>query len=101
MKNLFQGVGMLFIFSALIFLVIYSMVVTGSANEDFARDIFGLPIPHPPVWTSYIPFVGSLLGTVFEFFSLHGLVGMVIAIVLFSIGGFFMRLGGEKTEEIV
>ena len=82
-----------------IYLFIHSTLVVGSPEEDFARDLFGFPIPHPPVWTSFIPYLGYFLGVIFEFFSLHGLVGLVIAIVLFSIGGFLMRLSETRESK--
>ena len=95
-KKLFQILCIFFIISGITFLLIHSFIVTRSSNEDFARDIFGFPIPHPPVWTSYIPFVGSILGFVFEFFSFHGLIGTVITGVFLCIGGFLLMLADEK-----
>ena len=80
----------------IIFLLIHSFIVTGSPNESFSRDLFGFPIPHPPVWISFIPFMGSFLGFIFEWFSIHGLVGVFIFCVLLYIGGFFMMLGDKK-----
>lgn len=82
--------------SGIIFLLIHSFVVTGNPDESFSRDLFGFPIPHPPVWTSFIPYLGSFLGFIFELFSIHGLIGVVISGVLLYIGGFFMMLGNEK-----
>ncbi len=96
MKKLLQGLGTLFMVGAVIFLLLYSMVVTGTKGESFARDLFGFPIPHPPVWTSYIPILGSVLGFIFEFFSIHGLIGIAIAGVLFYIGGYLMGIGEKK-----
>ena len=96
MKKLFQIVGMLFMISGIIFLLIHSFVVTGNPKESFARDLFGFPIPHPPIWTSYIPYLGGFLGFIFELFSMHGLIGIAISVVLLYIGGFFMGLSEEK-----
>ena len=77
-----------------VFLLIDSFLVTVSSGEDFARDIFGFPIPHPPVWTSFIPFLGSFLAFIFEFFSLHGLVGTAIFGTLLYIG--VLLIGFDK-----
>ena len=95
MKKLFQILGVLFIIAGIIFLLVHSHIVTGSPNEDFARDLFGFPIPHPPIWTSYIPFQGSFLGFIFELFSIHGLIGTVITGVLLGIGGLLITLGSK------
>lgn len=91
-EKLFQILGILFMISGIIFLLIHSLIVTGSSNEDFARDIFGFPIPHPPIWTSYVPYVGFFLGIIFEFFSIHGLVGIITFTTFISIGGFLLDL---------
>lgn len=97
--KLFKYMGYLFIISGLLFLFGFSMLVTGTSKEDFARDLFGFPIPHPPLWTSYIPFVGGLLGIIFELFSLHGLVNIIISALLFGIGSLFLKLSENKTQK--
>ncbi|QQG43976.1 MAG: hypothetical protein HYW86_03885 [Candidatus Roizmanbacteria bacterium] len=98
MKKLYQLLGTLFIISGIIFLFIHSMVVTDTKGESFARDLFGFPIPHPPGWTSFIPIFSTLVMFVFEFFSLHGLVGIVIFGILIYIGIFIIGLGGKKNK---
>lgn len=99
-KRLFQILGVLIMIIGVIFLLTHSFIVTGRQGEDFARDLFGFPIPHPPVWTSFIPFVGSLLGFIFEWFSIHGLIGISIFGVLLYIAGIFMTLGDNKKDKI-
>ena len=54
-------------------------------------DIFNLVIPHPPVWTSYIPYLGTVLDYIFELFSLHGIVQVVLAVILFGLGSFLYK----------
>lgn len=95
-KKIFQLLGMLFIISGFIFLLIFNFIVTGGRVENFARDIFGFPIPHPPVWTSYIPYLGLFLGFIFEFFSIHGLIGVAVSVALFCIGGLLIALGSKR-----
>ncbi len=95
-KKIFQLLGMLLMISGVIFLLIHSFIVTGSRGESFSRDLFGFPIPHPPLWTSYIPYLGSFLDFLFQFFSIHGLIGIVISGSLFGIGGFLMSLGEKR-----
>lgn len=99
MKKIFRGLGILLMVCGLIFLMAYSSLVTGSPDESFSRDLFGFPIPHPPVWTSFIPYLGSFLGLIFALFSIHGLIGVAISGVLLSIGYLFMTLGNEKSKE--
>lgn len=95
-KKLLQSLGMLFIIGGIVFLLIHSFVVTGSSDESFARDVFGFPIPHPPIWVSYIPYLGFFIGIVFEFLSTHGLVGVVISGILFGIGGLLVGLAPKE-----
>lgn len=96
MKQLLKYLGVLFMGSGMIFLLIHSFIVTGTEGEPFARDLFGFPIPHPPLWTSYIPYLGSLLDYTFQFFSIHGLIGIIISIFLFGMGGIFIQLGDKN-----
>ena len=96
MKSLFKALGIFFVISGLIFLFVYSAIVTGSPNEPFARDLFGFPIPHPPIWTSYIPYLGSFFRFIFESFSIHGVVGIIISVIFFSIGGFILELNEKN-----
>ena len=98
MKKIFETLGTVFIVGSIVFLLINSFIVTGSSDEDFSRDLFGLPIPHPPVWTSYIPFLGGFLGFIFEYFSLHGLVGLGITVILFGIGSFLLSLADKRKK---
>lgn len=97
MKKLLEIIGTTFIAGSIIFLFIHSFLVTGGPGEDFSRDLFGFAIPTPPVWTSFIPVLGVVLNFIFQFFSLHGLVGIIIAGALFSVGGLFINLG-EKSK---
>lgn len=71
--------------------------MTSDPTESFPRDIFGFAVPHPPMWTSYIPipYLGWLLNIVFESFSIHGLVHILISGILVYIG---MRLLNEKDD---
>lgn len=99
MKKLFQVVGTVFMISGIIFLLIHLFIVTGSPDESFARDIFGFPIPHPPIWTSHIPYLGFFIGIIFELFSIHGLVGLAISGMLLYIGGFLMSFSERKNDK--
>ncbi len=98
MKKLFQSLGTLFIISGFIFMLVDSMIVTGTKGENFSRDLLGFPIPQTPEWTSFIPILGTLFRIVFELFSLHGLVGTVIFGILLYIGFFLMKLSDKNKQ---
>jgi len=98
-KKLIQILGGIFIASGIIFLLIHSFIVTGRQDETFSRDLFGFIIPHPPLWTSYIPYLGGFLGIIFELFSIHGFVGLSISGLLLYIGGFLIVIGERKEDE--
>lgn len=91
-KKLYSALATFFFLTALIFLFVHNFLLTKSPDEPFARDIFGLYVPTPPVWTSHIPHVGFVVEVLFESFSVHGLVGLVILGVLAGAGGFFLKL---------
>lgn len=99
MKKLLEALGTVFIVVSVIFLLIHSFLVTGSADEDFARDLLGFPIPTPPVWVSFIPILGVVLDVIYRYFSLHGLVGLLITGSLFGIGGFLINFGGKFSDK--
>lgn len=76
------GIGLMV--TAIAFLVIHSFIIV--SDGIVATDIFGFQIPEAPLWTTYIPVVGWLIGLIFEYFSLHGLVGVVIFLTLLTTG---------------
>lgn len=76
-------------------------MITVNKEEGFPRDIFGLTIPEPPLWTSYIPYIGFIVRVIFELFSLHGVVGVAIAILLFSTGNFLVKLSNKEISQII
>lgn len=97
MKKIINTLGLLLYFIAIIFILLHRFLVTSSPDEDFSRDFFfSLPIPHPPTWTSYVPFVGLFIGFIFELFSLHGLVGMGVFFVLISVAHFLSNYGEQN-----
>lgn len=87
--KIYRYLGMFFIVCGLLFLLVHSFILTKKPTESFSRDLLGLPIPQAPLWISYIPYIGFFIGIIFEFLSLHGLVGLIISGVLFYIGGLF------------
>ncbi len=83
--------GKIMISLSILFILIFHFIVTGTSGEIFSRDLFGFIIPTPPLWTTLIPFIGYFLGIIFEMFSLHGLVGISIFIIIFSIGTYLNK----------
>lgn len=76
--------GQALIVCAFIFLVSNMFLVRISSGVSY--DLLGFVIPQPPVWTSFIPWLGAVIGTLFEFFSLHGLVTLIIFYLLMYLG---------------
>lgn len=80
-KKFLASVGMVLIVFGLIFFIIFPNIMTSDPIESFPRDLLGFTVPHPPMWTSYIPYLGWLLEIIFSIFSLHGLVYIVALII--------------------
>lgn len=91
MNKIYSVIGIALIVSAILFISVFTMVVSVTDGESVKRDLFGLVIPEPPLWTSYIPFIGFFIGILFELFSLHGLVGTCIFLTLAAIGGLLLK----------
>lgn len=99
MKKLYKIIGFLFIIFGILTFFILSFILTITPGESFSRDLIGLPVHNPPLWISYIPYVGSFFAFIFEFFSIHGLVEFLIIFIFISIGGFFLNIGDDKYEK--
>ncbi len=99
MKIVIKIAGYFFVAGSILFLLVHQFVITKTPGENFSRDLFGFPIPHPPIWTSYIPYLGGFLGIIFEFFSIHGLVGLAISGLLLYIGGFLIVISERKEDK--
>ena len=93
-KNIFNLAGILLIGFSIIYFLAISFVV--KSDGRVTEDLFGFQIPTPPLWTSYIPIVGSLLDFIFQFFSIHGLVALVMPGIICSIGIKLANLGEEE-----
>ena len=94
-KGFFQFVGSIFLLAGLIFFFAESFIVSSSGRVE--KDFLGLAIPVPPTWTSHVPYVGTFINYVFELFSLHGLIEIIILIGFMGIGSFLLKLG-EKSD---
>ena len=95
-QKLYEKAGLILIITGAIFLLLHSLLVTKVPVEPFTRDVLGLPIPVPPIWTSFIPYLGFFLNIIYEYFSLHGLAGLTVVITLFTIGGKFYQKANRR-----
>lgn len=84
MEKVIKFIGKVFIGIAIIFLLVHSFVVV--SDGSISKDVFGFTIPKPPLWTSYIPYLGYVIAFIYQYFSIHGLVGIVITVLLFGAG---------------
>lgn len=84
MKKIIQFVGKIFIGIAIIFLLIHSFVVV--SDGSITKDVFGFTIPEPPPWTSFVPYLGYVIGFIYHYFSIHGLAGVIVSALLLGIG---------------
>lgn len=91
--------GFILIIFAIIFLIAHTFIRVGSSSEEFSRDILGLAVPTPPVWISYIPYLGFVIGAIYEFFSLHGLVGLIIFSISLPAGIKLMNIGDLNKQQ--
>ncbi len=84
MKRFRRIIGTVIIAIAILFIIIYSFIIV--SDGKVTRDLLGFIIPQPPVWTSFVPGLGGFIGYIFQFFSIHGLVGVIITIGLLLLG---------------
>jgi len=101
MKKYIRIAGTIIIALAFIFILLFSLIKVGDPNDNISRDIIGFKVPTPPMWTSFIPYLGFILAIVIEFFSLHGLVGIVAFMVLFLIGTKLMDIGKPNNNQML
>ncbi len=90
--------GYVLCFSSVIFFIAFSLIVTGTKGENFSRDLLGFPIPHPPEWVSFIPYLWIFISFIFESFSIHGLVQFGIMLGTLSIGSILVGLGKDEVS---
>ena len=94
MKKIIQFIGKIFIGIAIVFLLVHSFVVV--SDGSITKDVFGFTIPEPPLWTSFIPILGSIIGFFVQYFSIHGLIGIVVFLIFLGIGVNLINFGKSK-----
>jgi len=79
-----ERIGNYIIGFAIMLVIAFSIIVKSDGVNSY--DLLGLTIPHAPLWTSYIPYIGYFLNFFVELFSLHGVVLMTIFFILLAVG---------------
>ncbi len=94
MKKFIRVIGNIFVAAAILFLLIHSFVVV--SDGSLTKDLFGFIIPNPPSWTGWIPYLGYIIALFYGWFSIHGLVGIVISSLLMGVGVKLIGFGQAK-----
>ena len=89
-RNIFITVGVLTFF--VLTFVVKSDGLTGT------EDLLGFAIPQPPQFTTFIPYIGYVIGIFFEMLSLHGIVTILVPLALIGVG---MKIDKYIEEERV
>lgn len=94
MAKIIRVFGNILIALSVLFLLASSLIVVSDGHVR--KDIFGMTIPTPANWTSFVPYLGFVIGVIFELFSIHGLVVIVITLLLFAAGMKLSNYAGSK-----
>jgi hypothetical protein len=94
MKKIVQAIGKIFVVVGIIFSLVHSFVFVSDGSAT--KDLFGFPIPLPPSWIGLIPCLGSIITFFYAWFSLHGLVGIVISALFLGVGVNLITFGKPK-----
>lgn len=89
MHKLIRLLGYFLIALGLIAALVYSNIFVGDINSR--HDLLSLGVPVPPTWLMYLP-GGGILGWLYEFFSIHGVVSIAIFVIPVYIGGLLVSL---------
>jgi hypothetical protein len=95
-KKTYSILGNIVIALGFVFFFVFPFILVSDVSESNPQDIFGFAVPQPPIWTSYIPYIGWVIGRLFEFFSLHGLVYILITGTLISVGNKLLDISKSK-----
>jgi hypothetical protein len=85
MKKTLKIISTILITAGVLSFIILTFVVKSDGLSG-TEDLFGFAIPQPPQFTTYIPYLGYIIGIIFEMFSLHGLVTLALPLSLIGIG---------------
>lgn len=85
MKSILDFVGKsLVVVGALMFFALTFIVKSDGVSGT--QDLFGLTVPQPPDFIAFIPYLGYVIGVLFEMVSLHGIVSLALPLTLIIIG---------------
>lgn len=96
MKTIFKIIGILLACSSAIFSLALTFIV--KSDGKISEDLLGFPIPAPPQWTSFVPFLGGFLDYCFQIFSIHGVISFILPLISLSIGFQLIATGETKKK---
>ena len=85
MKSILDLAGKSLVVVGVILFLVLTFVVK-SDGVSGVQDLLGLTIPQPPAFTTFIPYLGYVIGIVFEMFSLHGVIALGLPLLLVGTG---------------
>lgn len=95
-KKFRKYLGYFFIVLCFVFVFLHYFIRASDGN--YVYDIWGLRIPQPNPDGFFIPYVSTAIRLILETVSLHGLVGIVGTLTLFSLGSFLVDNKSENNK---
>ena len=100
MKSTLDFVGKsLVVVGALMFFALTFIVKSDGVSGT--QDLFGLTVPQPPDFTAFIPYLGYVIGKLFEMISLHGLVSLALPLMIIVIGLKVSESSRVSSKEVI
>ena len=100
MKSILDFAGKsLVVIGALMFLVLTFIVKSDGISGT--QDLLGLTVPQPPEFTVFIPYLGYLIGILFEMLSLHGLASLGLPLIVIVFGLKVSELSRVSGSEVL
>ena len=95
MRILRAVIGNLILLGDLIFFLLHTFVRVSGSPDQYSKDLWGFTVPTPPDWIGMIPYLGWPIECIYQLFSLHGIVGIVI---LYAVGVLGLMIKGKSEE---
>ncbi len=97
MKSILELTRNIFITAGVLSFLVLTFVVKSDGLTG-TEDLLGFTIPQPPQFTTFIPYLGYVIGIFFEMLSLHGIVTILVPLALIGAG---MKIDKYIEEERV
>lgn len=85
MKNVAKLISNCLITAGILLFLVLIFVVK-SDGVSGVQDLLGFTIPQPPAFTTFIPYLGYVIGVIFEMFSFHGVITLGLPLLLIGTG---------------